>query len=69
MIFLGIVLILCGLFMLFKTELFWKLTEQWTSNDATEPSDLYIFNTKFGGIICTLVGAISILASIFDWFS
>jgi hypothetical protein len=56
MIFVSIFLILLGLLMILKTSLFWKMTERWTSRDGTEPSDFYIWNTRFGGIICTIVG-------------
>ncbi|MGM0883767.1 MAG: DUF6199 family natural product biosynthesis protein [Bacillota bacterium] len=50
--------------MFFKTALFWKITEQWTSEEGTEPSDLYNWNTRFGGIICTLVGFVCLLVYI-----
>jgi hypothetical protein len=50
--------------MIFKTSVFWKITERWTSKDGTEPSDLYIWNTRFGGIMCTLVGC----ANLFIYF-
>jgi hypothetical protein len=56
MIFISIFLILGGLLMILKTSFFWEMTERWTSSDAAEPSNLYIWNTRFGGIICTLVG-------------
>lgn len=60
MIFMSFFLILAGLLMLFKTELLWKLTEKWTSSDATEPSDLYLWNTRFGGIACFSIGVVGI---------
>ncbi|WP_397310148.1 DUF6199 family natural product biosynthesis protein [Paenibacillus darwinianus] len=46
---------------MWKTTLFWSLTEQWTSKDATEPSDLYIMNTRIGGGICCLIGLAGII--------
>jgi hypothetical protein len=49
----------------FKPALFWAITEIWKSNDATEPSDLYIWHTRFGGVMCSLVGFAGILTSIF----
>ncbi|WP_042149976.1 DUF6199 family natural product biosynthesis protein [Paucisalibacillus sp. EB02] len=45
-----------GLCALLKPEWIWKLTESWKSNDATEPSDIYIFSTRFGGVMSTLAG-------------
>ncbi len=48
---LGVVVFICiGLFLFFQPVLFWKITEQWKSYDATEPSELFIKSTKFGGI-------------------
>jgi len=48
--------------MLFKAPLFWRLTEQWTSRDGTEPSALYLWSTRFGGLACSLVGAANLFA-------
>ena len=56
-IFLGIV----GLLMLIKPSLVWSLTEQWKSDEATEPSDLYVFSIRFGGTICVTIAVISLL--------
>lgn len=50
--------------MLFKTKLLWNLTEKWTSRDATEPSDLYLWNTRFGGIVCFSIGVVGIFVQI-----
>ncbi|WP_425453551.1 DUF6199 family natural product biosynthesis protein [Paenibacillus prosopidis] len=61
---MSVILIIGGLLMIFKTSVFWKITERWTSKDGTEPSDLYIWNTRFGGIMCTLVGC----ANLFIYF-
>lgn len=61
MIFMSIFLIFAGLLMLFKTTLFWRITAKWASRDATEPSDLYLWNTRFGGIMCLIIGVIGIL--------
>ncbi|KIL35051.1 hypothetical protein SD71_15425 [Cohnella kolymensis] len=53
---LSIFLLAVGLFMFFKPLLIWMITESWKSNDATEPSDLYIWSTRIGGVLFTLVG-------------
>jgi hypothetical protein len=45
-----------GLIALLKPDFVWQLTEGWKSNDATEPSDFYIFSTRFGGVMSTLAG-------------
>ena len=36
---------------------FWRLTEQWKSYRADEPSGLYRISTKFGGICFMAAGA------------
>lgn len=56
-IFGGIAFFLIGLFFFLKPEQLWRLTEQWKSYAADEPSDLYVFSTKLGGIIWMLLGA------------
>jgi hypothetical protein len=61
MIFMSIFLILVGLLMILKTRLIWEITERWTSRDGTDPSSLYIWNTRFGGVMCTLVGLAGLL--------
>lgn len=62
MIILFILLFLFGLLMIFRPATVWFLLESWKSNDATEPSDLYILSTRFGGILCTLAGAGGVIA-------
>ena len=37
----GILLLALGIFMFFRPDLVWKLTERWKSYRADEPSDLY----------------------------
>ncbi len=56
MIVLAIFLILFGLFMLFRPAVFWTITESWKSNDATEPSDIYLLSTRIGGSMLILAG-------------
>jgi hypothetical protein len=56
MIILTALLTLFGLLMLVRPTVIWTITESWKSNDATEPSDIYILSTRFGGVMCTLAG-------------
>ncbi|WP_424446061.1 DUF6199 family natural product biosynthesis protein [Paenibacillus xerothermodurans] len=62
---MSILLIVSGSLMVFKTSLFWLLTARWMSNDATEPSDLYVWNTRFGGGICLLLGLVCLFIAFF----
>lgn len=60
-IFGGILFIAMGLFMFFKPELIWKLTEQWKSYRADCPSDIYTISTKIGGLVFLAVGIIVLI--------
>ncbi|OMF18853.1 hypothetical protein BK133_30320 [Paenibacillus sp. FSL H8-0548] len=63
-VFGGILFIFIGISMMLNPKFFWELNDQWKSKDGTEPSDLYIFNKRIGGIICTVVGVILLLIKI-----
>jgi hypothetical protein len=56
MVILSVVFICLGLLMLIKPDFFWTVTESWKSNDATEPSKIYVVSTRFGGSIFTVIG-------------
>lgn len=45
----GAVCIAVGVFLFLKPDIYWKMTEQWKSYSADEPSDFYLQATKFGG--------------------
>lgn len=62
MVVAAVLVILMGLFMLLRPAVFWSITESWKSGDATEPSDLYLFSTRFGGGACILAGTGGIIA-------
>lgn len=55
-VFVGILLAAFGVFIFIKPEVLWKLTEQWKSYRADEPSDLYRISTKFGGVMFGILG-------------
>ena len=57
----GILCVALGMFAFLKPNLVWKLTEEWKSYRADEPSDLYIKSTKFGGILFVLLGVMMII--------
>ncbi|ODG93362.1 MULTISPECIES: DUF6199 family natural product biosynthesis protein [Bacillaceae] len=63
--FIGILLILFGFLLILNPEAFWVVTESWKSDGATEPSSFYKWSTRFGGMMCVLVGAASIIVSTF----
>lgn len=58
MIFVAVVFLFIGLFLFLRPDLFWKLTEQWKSYSADEPSDLYRISTKVGGALLAAFGLV-----------
>lgn len=60
MFFVPVLLLAIGIFMIWRPDLMWSLTESWKSEDATEPSKLYIWNTRFGGCMFLLVGILGV---------
>lgn len=62
MVILFVLLVAFGLLMVLKPGIVWQLTESWKSDDAAEPSELYLFATRLGGILCTLAGIGGVIA-------
>ena len=56
MVVLSAAVLLCGIIMLIKPEWVYLLTESWKHDGSSEPSGWYLFSTRFGGVMCTLVG-------------
>lgn len=52
----GFLFLALGIFIFLKPDLIWKLTEEWKSYGAAEPSDFYRLSTKAGGILLSLLG-------------
>ena len=64
----GIIIFALGMFIFLKPGLIWKLTEEWKSYRADEPSEFYLKTTKIGGILFALFGIIMIiLPFILEW--
>lgn len=61
MICAGIVFLALGAFLFFRPDLVWKLTEQWKSHRADEPSELYVIFTKVGGVAFALCGVAAVV--------
>ena len=55
--FIGLVLIGIGITMLVKPQLVYELTETWKHDGgAGEPSKLYLWSTRCGGVMFILAG-------------
>ncbi|WP_088072795.1 DUF6199 family natural product biosynthesis protein [Gottfriedia luciferensis] len=63
MLFLGILLLIIGLTMLISPNTVYLIIESWKSDYATEPSSFYVWSTRLGGIMFTLVGSGGIILS------
>ena len=64
MIVLSILLLIAGVLMIFFPNMVYCLTEIWKSCASSEPSDLYLIQTRIGGILCSLVGAAGFIVGI-----
>ena len=60
----GIIIFALGMFIFLKPDLVWKLTEEWKSDRADEPSEFYLKTTKISGIIFALFGIIIIILTL-----
>lgn len=52
----GILFLLIGAVLLIKPQLLFDLAESWKNNAAGELSELYLWSTRFGGIIIFGIG-------------
>lgn len=58
---LSIIFIGVGFIMLINPKFIFELTEGWKNNSDSEPSDLYIFSVRVGGIIALILGFAGII--------
>ena len=63
---LGIIFFAVGLGILFSPHTFFQLTESWKSDTSGEPSRVYLFSTRFGGVMFCLVGAAGIVVQFLE---
>ncbi len=66
MFIISIAMVLLGLFMMFKPEIFWRIIESWKSYHSDEPSEFYKWHTRFGGLIFSSIGIIGIVVTFMD---
>lgn len=57
----GAIISVLGLFIFLKPDFVWKLTEEWKSYRADEPSELYLKVTKISGVFFALFGIVMIV--------
>lgn len=61
----GMIILVLGILIFLKPYSVWKITEEWKSYRADEPSDLYLTSTKIGGVLLTLFGVVMIILPLF----
>lgn len=59
----GIFFFALGMFLFWKPDLVWKLTEEWKSYCADEPSECYLKVTQISGILLALFGIVVMILS------
>lgn len=52
----GILFVVYGVFLFLRPDLLWRLTEQWKSYRADEPSELYVRAVRIGGVGFAILG-------------
>lgn len=60
-ILIGITFVGIGLLMLISPSTFYSITQSWKNDSKSEPSNLFIVSTRFGGAMFSFVGIASIL--------
>lgn len=53
---LSIVIAIIGIIMFLNPELVYDITESWKNYADSEPSELYLFSTRLGGVVFLLIG-------------
>ncbi|WP_245600037.1 DUF6199 family natural product biosynthesis protein [Paenibacillus harenae] len=64
-IFIFVMLILIGIVNIIFPSIGWYLKHGWAVDGDSEPSDTYLFMTKFGGVIAVVIGSILLIISFF----
>lgn len=64
----GIFMIAIALVMLIKPNVFYEITEGWKNKGSSaDLSNVYIYSTRFGGIMMMIFGVVAIILQIFIW--
>ena len=58
----GVLAVLIGVFMLWKPDIIFLITESWKHNGEAEPSDVFCISTRIGGGIIACLGVCGIVA-------
>ncbi|MDF2944864.1 MAG: hypothetical protein K0S01_3722 [Herbinix sp.] len=61
LLFQAIILLLIGLTMIINPKVIYKITDKWKSYFVTDPTGLYYFSVRIGGVIFIILGMVSLL--------
>ncbi len=65
-LFIGVIFALIGVLMTVRPNIVYQITESWKSSTPGEPSKLFLFSTRFGGVLFIVVGIASIIVQFID---
>ncbi|MNJ38837.1 hypothetical protein D3C77_336940 [compost metagenome] len=65
-VLLGFCSIAFGVFMILKPDVVWKINADWTTQDGSELSDLYVLSVRIGGGFMIFAGVLGLLSIIFS---
>ena len=60
-IFLAIIFLIFGFWMITVPWVLWWITESWRTKDAKEPSNLYIRTSEITGVLFMIFGVLNIV--------
>ena len=58
---LGLLFIALGVLMWKRPGIFFEITEGWKYDGPAEPSDLFLYSARFGGVMFLIVGIAGII--------
>lgn len=64
-ILLGILLAVVGVVMMAAPRFVYEITQSWKNDGGAEPSDMYIWHTRLGGIVFFIGGIVGTVILIF----
>lgn len=59
--FFGILFIFGGLVNVLAPQFIYLVTQSWKSSSGSSPSQLFIVNTRFGGVVLILIGIAALI--------
>ncbi len=61
----GVLLTVVGIVMIVNPRFVYEITQNWKNIGNSEPSEMYIWHTRFGGVIFVIVGIVCTVFLVF----